>query len=118
MSYVNGSNPNPVPAPTAFPIQFGQRDAKVIETATKASGTLSNKVLDATNSIVAIMGHIVPEVISGITGTSVAAIKVGDVCVQIKASDATAHWAPATVVATSPISLLPADLLIVFRVAS
>ena len=39
---------NAVPTPTLFPIQFGQRDAKVIETATLAAGTVSNKNLDAT----------------------------------------------------------------------
>ena len=38
---------NAVPTPTAFPIQFGQRDAKVIETATLAAGTLSNKTIDS-----------------------------------------------------------------------
>lgn len=42
---------NPVPTPTAFPIQFGQRDAKVIETATQAAGVISNKTIDSSNNI-------------------------------------------------------------------
>lgn len=42
---------NAIPTPTSFPIQFGQRDAKVIESATLAAGTISNKTIDSSNTI-------------------------------------------------------------------
>ena len=42
---------NAVPTPTLFPIQFGQRDAKVIETATLAAGAITNKTIGSTNTI-------------------------------------------------------------------
>ena len=44
---------NAIPTPTNWPIQFGQRDAKVIESATKAAGTISNKTIDSSNTIAA-----------------------------------------------------------------
>ena len=45
---------NAIPTPGSFPLSFGERDAKIIETATLAAGTLSHKTIDSTNSIGAV----------------------------------------------------------------
>jgi hypothetical protein len=42
---------NAVPTPGDFPLQFNERDAKVIQTATLGTGTISNKTIDSSNTI-------------------------------------------------------------------
>jgi hypothetical protein len=45
------SNILPVPTPKDIALFFGERDGKVIETATLASGNIQNKTLDSTNTL-------------------------------------------------------------------
>lgn len=127
---------NAIPTPTPFPIQFGQRDAKVIETATLAAGTLSNKALDASctydaapviaDGTLALAklaagitpSHIVKFLRTGITGTALAGLLVNDIVVKWKQADASVDVAPVTVADTLPAAAAALDYVIVFRAAA
>jgi len=131
---------NAIPTPTPFPIQFGQRDAKVIETATKAVGTISNKTIDSSNSVnlaalpsitnaklagsiaaskmLTVPGFVVKFASTGITGSTLSGVAVGDVCIQIDVTDGTVYWGASVATDTVPQTLDPADLVIVLRAAA
>ena len=131
---------NAVPTPTQFPIQFGHRDAKVIETATIATGVIQNKTLDSTNVIAGaalgagsvtlakLAAGITPGFVvkfvklgSTITTTALTGLAVGDICVYLTPGAAGACVIAVALCAT--INTLPADpgdtdWVIVFRAAA
>ena len=62
--------------------------------------------------------HVVKLISTGVTGTSVTGIAIGDVCVKWIAASGLVDVKLAVATNTSPDSLLPADYLLVIRAAS
>jgi len=127
----------PVPTPKDIALFFGDRDAKVIETATKAAGTLSNKTIDSTNviagaamtaaSIAAAKMATVPGFVvkfmqlgSTITTTALAGLAVNDICVTLTpgvGGVAALSVALCTVANTLPSDPADTDWVLVLRAA-
>jgi hypothetical protein len=127
---------NAIPTPTAFPVQFGQRDAKVIESATLAAGTISNKTIDSSNVIAGaaltaatvtlakLAAGITPSHVikfmklgSTITTTALTGLAVGDIVIRIEAAG-TVVVALCATINTLPADPADTDWVLVLRAAA
>lgn len=125
---------NSKPVATDHPLQFNQRDAKVIETCHEATATFKNKTLDSScvvpGSTVAAASivlaklaagvspsHIIKFVRTGSTSATLTGVAVGDLVISILAAGSVSVAAVATI-NTLPAAPLVDTYTIVIRAAA
>jgi len=87
----------PLPSFSSFPRAFGQRDAKIMET------------------LLAQSSHSIKKIATGVAGSAVSGVAIGDLCIQIIAASGLVDVQVAVAANTVPQTLLVADYILILR---